>query len=400
MIVTGQFNDSLPPILDGVAVTARNYAYWLNRNHAPSFAFGPRVPGYKNHEDFEIRYRSLRTRVVDPYRLGLPAVDRGFGRSIESIPFDLVHAHCPFISGWYALILARKRNIPLVTTFHTKYRDDFENIIRMSVMVNQVIHFMVRFYDHADEVWVPNEAIIETLREYGFKGPVQYVPNGSDIEPENGARKEKLAESGREFLGVTGDRPVLIYVGQHRKAKNLRFLVDSLAVARQNGSEFDVRFIGDGPDRAELQEQVAKLGLEERVRFMGAVHERERLRAIYAAAGLLVFPSLYDNASLVTREAAGFEVPTLFCEGATTAAGIQNGLDGFLAKDTPEEYGGLITTILRDSEMLRTAGIGARKTLYKSWEDIVDEVYDRYGEVVERYKWQQLRGLRPNRPAA
>ena len=244
MIITGQFNDSLPPIMDGVAIAARNYAYWLNKNHAPSFAIGPKVPKYTDEDDFILRYRSLKNPLTEPYRLGgggggVPRVDRSFNKAIESIPFDLIHAHCPFISGNYAYTLARKRNIPLVATFHSKYRDDFASKMALNITVDQAVNLVVRFYEQAYVVWVPNEAIIETLREYGYRGPIEYMPNGSDLEPPEGAQKEKLEEKGRALLGTSGDLPVLLFVGQHRWIKNLKNLIDSLAVARAQGSKFE-----------------------------------------------------------------------------------------------------------------------------------------------------------------
>ena len=40
------------------------------------------------------------------------------------MPFDLVHAHAPFLAGRAARSVARKKGIPLVATFHSKYYDD------------------------------------------------------------------------------------------------------------------------------------------------------------------------------------------------------------------------------------------------------------------------------------
>ncbi|MCK5251068.1 MAG: glycosyltransferase, partial [Spirochaetaceae bacterium] len=333
MIISGQFNDSLPPIMDGVAITAQNYAYWLNKNHAPSFAIGPKVPNYSDDENFTLRYRSLRTIIADPYRLGFPRVDRNFNKTIETIPFDLVHAHCPFVSGNYAYTLARKRNIPLVATFHSKYRDDFASWMRLEIPIEQALHHVVRFYEQADSVWVPNEAIIETLRDYGYKGSVDYVPNGSDIALGESEDSELLASRGREIIRADEKTPVLLYLGQNRWIKNLKLLIESLAYIRELGVGFQMRFIGNGGDDEEMRHLVSELHLENEVKFIGPVYDRNNLRAVLAAGDLFLFPSLYDNASLATREAAGFYIPTLFISGATTANGIIDGRNGFLAEN-------------------------------------------------------------------
>lgn len=395
MIISGQFNDSLPPIMDGVAITAQNYAYWLNKNHAPSFAIGPKVPNYSDDENFTLRYRSLRTIIADPYRLGFPRVDRNFNKTIETIPFDLVHAHCPFVSGNYAYTLARKRNIPLVATFHSKYRDDFASWMRLEIPIEQALHHVVRFYEQADSVWVPNEAIIETLRDYGYKGSVDYVPNGSDIALDESEDSELLASRGREIIRADEKTPVLLYLGQNRWIKNLKLLIESLAYIRELGVGFQMRFIGNGGDDEEMRHLVSELHLENEVKFIGPVYDRNNLRAVLAAGDLFLFPSLYDNASLATREAAGFYIPTLFISGATTANGIIDGRNGFLAENNVKKYGDKIVKILEDRMALESAGTGARQSLYVPWQDIAHQVYEKYLEIVDVYKYRQLRKITP-----
>jgi 1,2-diacylglycerol 3-alpha-glucosyltransferase len=393
MIISGQFNDSLPPIMDGVAITARNYAYWLNRNHAPSFAIGPKVPEYQDEDRNILRFQSLRLKAADPYRLGFPRVDREFNKLIEEIPFDLVHAHCPFVSGNYAYTLAQKRKIPMVTTFHSKYRDDFANWMRLDVMVNQAVKFIVNFYEQADAVWVPNEAIIETLREYGYRGPVEYVPNGSDIALAADEDRKKLADRGREILKANEAVPVLLYLGQQRWVKNLKLLIESLAILKQQGLQYQMRMVGNGSDLEEIRELVERRGLDDLVRFTGPVYDREELRSVFAASDLMLFPSLYDNASLATREAAGFAIPTVFVNGATTANGIIDGKNGFLAENEPEEYASKIRSLLSDPGKIKAAGLGARDYLYISWEEIASQVYGKYEEIVARFKHRQINGI-------
>lgn len=393
MIISGQFNDSLPPIMDGVAIAVENYAKWLSANHAPSFAVGPKVPDYEDSDPHILRFMSLRLKMADPYRLGFPRIDREFNKTIDEIPFDLVHAHCPFVSGNYAYTLAQHRKIPMVATFHSKYRDDFASWMKIDITVNQAVNYIVNFYEQADEVWVPNEAIIETLREYGYKGPVHYVPNGSDIALSDGEDRQAMAREGRALLKAEEDKPVFLYLGQHRWVKNLKLLIEALALYKQQDAPFQMRFVGSGADREEIEQLIQERGLEHMVHFVGPVYDRQALRTIMAASDLMLFPSLYDNASLATREAAGFSIPTVFVEGATTANGIVDGRNGFLAPDSPEGYAQKIAEVMTDANLLKTAGQGAKEELYMSWEDVAETVYQRYQEVVQRFKYEQLKGI-------
>ena len=109
----GIFNDSFPPIMDGVSLTAQNYAYWLQKKNQPVCVIAPKSPDYVDNEPYPVfRYTSIPIIGRKPYRLGFPNIDISFKSEIEHIPFGLVHAHCPFTSGLLALHLAREHKIP------------------------------------------------------------------------------------------------------------------------------------------------------------------------------------------------------------------------------------------------------------------------------------------------
>ena len=173
MKTVGIFNDSFPPIMDGVSLTARNYAYWLQKKNQPVCVIAPKSPDYVDNEPYPVyRYTSIPIIGRKPYRLGFPNIDISFMSEIDHIPFGLVHAHCPFTSGLLALQLAKEQKIPLVATFHSKYRDDFERSFHNKNIAKLMLKEIIWFYEKADEVWIPQAAVEETLREYGFKGKV------------------------------------------------------------------------------------------------------------------------------------------------------------------------------------------------------------------------------------
>ena len=102
-------------------------------------------------------------------------------------------------------------------------------------------------------------------------------------------------------------------------------------------------------------------------------------------ADLFLFPSRYDNAPLVVREAAALHTPSLMLEGSTASAVIRNGENGFLTSENTEEYAGRIRSVLQDPELLRRVAQGASDSLARSWEDIAGEVADRYRNLINRY---------------
>ncbi len=377
----GIFNDCFPPVMDGVSVATRNYAYWLHQKGEQVCVVTPSADEYEDREPFPVlRYCSIPLIFRNPYRMGLPQFDRHIRKSLNEMPFSLVHAHCPFSSGKLALEQARMRHIPMVATFHSKYRADFERCMPIKAVVDYLIRDVVDFYNQADEVWIPQASVEETLREYGYRGKIEVVDNGNDFA---GTYSDEEREQVRLQLGLKANEPLLLFVGQHIYEKNLDFLLRSVALLKD--MPFRMFFIGTGYAASDLQDLARHLGLGDRVSFLGRIIERDQLRRYYLAADLFLFPSRYDNAPLVVREAAALHTPSLMLEGSTASAVIRNGENGFLTTENTEEYAGRIRSILQDPDLLARVAQGASDSLARSWEDIAGEVADRYRNLMNRF---------------
>ena len=131
------------------------------------------------------------------------------------------HAHCPFSSGKIAMQIAQKQHIPLVATFHSKYEMDFAHLIPNKYLLRHIVQNIIDFYEAADEVWIPQSAVEETLREYGYKGKVEVVENGSDFGPQ----MELVRSKARSELGIPSNENIFLFVGQHIWEKNISFLL-------------------------------------------------------------------------------------------------------------------------------------------------------------------------------
>ena len=379
----GIFNDCYPPVIDGVSVTVQNYARWLNRKCGDVCVVTPAVPGAKHDEDFPVYdYFSVPIPMRKPYRMGMPYVDLDFRSRISRVGFSIVHAHSPFSSGRLALRLARQQKVPLVATFHSKYRADFERVVPSKTIVDYLVKNIVDFYNQADEVWVPQAGVAETLREYGYRGRVEVVDNGNDMATADDITP--LRKEGRAMLGMSAHEPMLLFVGQHIYEKNPHLIIRALSRLRDR--RWHMFFIGTGYAAEELKQLAKSKGLDGRITFMGQVADRLLLKRCYAAADLFVFPSLYDNAPLVVREAAAMETPALLAAGSTAAGVVADGMNGFTCRADEHTMAERLAALMGDKALLTAAGSNARKTIARPWSEIADEVYDRYLHLIRRLK--------------
>jgi 1,2-diacylglycerol 3-alpha-glucosyltransferase len=379
----GLFNDSFPPIMDGVAQGTRNIAYWLNKKYGKCYVVTPHFPKYTDEEEFMVlRYPSVALLGRKPYRVGMPGLS--LSMDLDKIPFNLVHAKCPFSSGRVALRLARRRNIPLVASFHSRFYDDFKNALKSDAMARAAVRVVVDFFQSADAVWTVSEGSARTLRDYGYVGAISIVENGIDFAVEEG-QEQDLSDIDWHF-GLRKDVPLLLYVGQIIKQKNLSFLLNALKIAARHGTPFTMLFVGEGPYEIELKKKAEEYGLADRIRFAGVIQDRDMLKRIYARAGLFLFPSLYDTFAIVVREAASVGCPALLIRDSDAGQSIDDGVNGFLADHQPTAYARRLGEILSDLPAAQAVGLTAQRTLCRSWEQVVDDIYEEYQRIISDYK--------------
>lgn len=393
-LIIGQFNDSFPPAIDGVANTVINYANYFHREEGLCYAVVPYFPNARN-EDFAfpvLNFASLPVPFRKNYRFFHPGLSLKLSSRLMHINFDILHAHSPFTSGKIALSLAKKKNVPIVATFHTKFRDDIMTVVKSDAIADRMVDSIIAFYNQCDAVWAVNEATGKTLEAYGYKKEYRIAPNGCDfpIEPCTGEIRDRI---NREY-GIAADQKLILFVGQHTFQKNTKLIVKSISELKKYDVDFKMMFAGDGCKKNYLEEMVVRLGLGDDVIFAGSIADRQQLNRIYKRADLFLFPSVYDNAPLVVREAAACHTPSLLIEGSNAAEGIADNENGFLvSRPCEREISRRIYEIFNDEPRLREVGKKASETVCIPWETVLTDVHERYRDIIQAFRDRQRRAI-------
>ena len=378
-MIIGEFCDIYPPHLDGVGMVVRSYCQELSKTQEACYYIAPRNAS-KRFPDSADSFPVLKYASVpipgETYRLGVPVFDLTYHKDLRKIPFDLVHAHTPFSAGAEAAHQAAVRKIPLVGTFHSKYYDDFYKRTHSVVISKTAVNFVVSFYEKCDEVWAVSNASADVLRSYGFKGEIIVMPNGTDLWYPTA--QDALAAQERFALG---DGNVFLFVGQQNLKKNTRSIIEAASLYMKRNENFKLVFAGQGPDEDKMKELAAEYGIKEKTVFTGHISDRQVLMSLYARADLFVFPSIYDNAPMVVREAAAAGTPSLLISGSCAAEGIEDGVNGFLCENTPQS---IAETMEKAMPAAKAVGEKARETIPIPWSRITAEVESRYRRLIER----------------
>jgi colanic acid/amylovoran biosynthesis glycosyltransferase len=135
------------------------------------------------------------------------------------------------------------------------------------------------------------------------------------------------------FLAATGcpapDNGRLVCIGRLCKEKAQSLLIDALEILRRNGTCVDLVLVGDGEDRAQLEDRIAAYGLKSQVRITGWASS-EQVRDELLASRALVLASFMEAMPMVLMEALALQRPVV----ATSVGGIpelvRDGREGWL----------------------------------------------------------------------
>ena len=374
-MLIGQFCETYPPTLDGVGRVMLSYCQSLNTLGHRALYIAPNNPLYPERVDCEtLLYDGIRVP-GEPYRVGIPRLSKSYRSATSHMRFDVVHAHSPFFGGREALRLARRDGAPLVATFHSKFYDDFYKATGSKTLAMMGVRFVVDFFNTCDEVWAVNKKTADVLKEYGYEGTIVTMPNGTNLQTLS--QQDRLQSVVRYPLrqGV----PTLIFAGQQNKKKNTESVLRACALLKNRGLDFQLIMIGDGPDAHFLHMLAHDLDIDGHVLFTGFLSHRPTVMALYERADLMVFPSIYDNAPMVVREAAAMGTPALLVEGSCAAEGVTHGVNGYLCQNSVEAIADGIVSALPTADEV---GLRARDTIPIPWDSLMTQVVARYEALI------------------
>lgn len=378
----GLFNDSFPPLIDGVAQTVKNYAEHLCRKDCNVTVVTPDYRGAEDRYDFEVlRYPSIPTSSLIGYRMGVP-----FGPEtllkLRAKKFDIMHIHSPFMSSVLAGNINLRGRIPTVLTYHTKFDVDLEKRITNSAFRKIAMEFVLRNVNAVNEVWVVTTGCGEALRNIGYEGTYRVMENGTDFA-KGLAAADQIADL-RDQYQLYEDVPVFLFVGRMMWYKNIRLILDSLKLLHEEGQAFRAFFIGDGYDLPDIRQYAYDIGLDLQVTFTGPIRDRECLRTFYSVCDLFLFPSTYDTCGIVVKEAAACDCPSLLIRNSCASEGVIHNVSGFLANETPRSCADAIGAAVSDKTLLKAVGVRAGQDLYLTWEEAVGRAHARYREILKK----------------
>lgn len=375
--------DTFYPNVDGPISVMVSLAKKFNENGlgevellVPSYPVKVDVEGVKIH-----RCKSMKAN--ENYRAALPFLDTKIKKVIKEGGYDIIHMHSPFTLAHFALKQGKKLKIPVVFTFHTKFKDEFKNRLKSGALVKFMMNYVMNCINGSDCITTVSRGSIETLKEYGCIkcGEVKVIYNGTDMPP-MAADREVVAKIRKE-LGLDGNF-AFMFAGRLAEVKNIQFSIKALSLVKARGvNNFKFVIIGDGDYGKTLKALVEENNLTENVIFAGKISDRKQLAAYFTACDAMLFPSMFDTASITIPEAAANGLPAVMIAGSSSAERLADGVNGFLWENDAEVWADNIIKLIENPALAKTAGEGALKEIYASWDEIAESYCRLYKELIE-----------------
>jgi glycosyltransferase involved in cell wall biosynthesis len=350
----------------------------LRRRGHSVHLFTNAYPGYQDPDANAHRFRAVTTPFSRGYPIAYPPFYRMLG-VFRQHEFDLIHTHSPWTLGFVGLRWAESHDLPIVSTYHTLY-DRYSHYLpapRRWVRFKIAKHTNY-YYNRVDHVLTPTEASLRWLRRHSVSTPITLAPTGTPA----GRILDRSEE--RKRLGIPPEMRVLLFVGRLAKEKNLEVLFQMAARVFAGDPTLRLWLLGDGPYREACTQMVRRLGIGDRVRFLGFV-PREEVDRYYAASDLFVFSSVTETQGLVVQEAMAHGLPAVVVFGGGAGESVQDGVNGLVVRNDAGAFASAVSRIMEDESLYaRLSGAASRSIAENSPDLMCDRVISVYREVLER----------------
>jgi len=361
--------ETWPPEINGVALTlsrlvqglcARNHQVQLIRPRQARADAARSDPGFQ-----ELLMRGMPIPRYPELKIGLPSKGALVRAWTLQRP-DLVHIATEGPLGWSALQAARRLRLPITSDFRTNFHA-YSQHYGVGWLKTPIAAYLRKFHNLTRCTMVPTQALRLELQGIGFQN-VQVVARGVDTQLFTPARRSSAL---RERWGAGPDTLVVVVVGRLAAEKNLDVVVRAWQAMRAERADTRLVFVGDGPQRAALQQRCPEA-------VFAGMRRGEDLAAHYASADLFGFASLTETFGNVTIEALASGLPVLAFHTAAAGDWVRHGHNGWLLPvDDAEGFVAQAALLAREPGRVRSAAAQARAQVAQlDWQQIAQQVED------------------------
>ncbi|UCH93565.1 MAG: glycosyltransferase family 1 protein [Candidatus Aminicenantes bacterium] len=321
---------------------------------------------------------SIPLPLYKDYRITLP--NHKLKKQLKKFNPDVMHITVPDLVGMSLMRFARKKGIPVLTSYHT----DFPSYLKsygLGFFYNPSWKYFKWFYNKSRVTLAPTEEIIDKLKSKGIKH-TKLWSRGIHLDRYSMAFRSQSLRSKWKARG----KMVILYSGRFVWYKDLETFIEVYHLFKTRGPR-DVVFVlaGDGPIREELVKRMPD------AIFPGYL-EGEELSRVYASSDILLFPSTTETFGNVVLEAMASGLPAVVSDVGGCKEIVRRSGAGLVAKaGDPGDFYRKCQQLVKDQNLYKgMQQKGLRFAQTRSWQTINNRVIDEYRYLI-RSKEKTLR---------
>ncbi|MBV1923114.1 MAG: N-acetyl-alpha-D-glucosaminyl L-malate synthase BshA [Flavobacteriaceae bacterium] len=304
-----------------------------------------------------------------PYELALSSklVDM-----VKLHKIDILHVHYAIphaYAGYMAKKMLAEENIciPMVTTLHGT---DI-TLVGSHPFYKSAVTFSI---NKSDIVTSVSQSLKEdTLRLFDIKNEINVVPNFIDVEKHD----NPFTECQRDLMAHK-DEKIITHVSNLRAVKRITDVIEIFNRIQKN-MPAKLIMVGEGPEKLPAEELCEKLGIAEKVMFVGNSHEIDK---ILCFSDLFLLPSEHESFGLAALEAMACGVPVISSNTGGIPEVNKQGISGYLSdvgnvSEMAENAIHILSDESRLSEFKKNAKNSALEFDTKNIVPLYEELYEK-----------------------
>ncbi|MCE2730249.1 MAG: glycosyltransferase family 1 protein [Sphingomonadaceae bacterium] len=308
------------------------------------------------------------------YRMPL-SLSRSVRRDLEAFNPNIVHIASPDRVSRKAVKWAKKQNLPVLCSVHTRFETYFR-YYNMSFIEPVVEAWIRRLYRKCDALVAPSESFAQVLRQQRMNYDIDIWSRGVDREIFNPGRRDM---EWRRGLGISDDTPVIGFLGRLVMEKGLDVFSDTIDQLKRRNVPHQVLVIGEGPARAWFESRIPE------AKFAGFQVGADLGRAV-ASMDMFFNPSVTEAFGNVTLESMACGLPVVAAKATGSQSLVEDKVSGRLI--TPgaiNQFADALQAYCVNTDLRAEHGnIGERRSLDYSWDAINQTVADTYLRLIRQ----------------